>query len=423
MSPRFDGDRPSRFKGFLSNFYRYSWDTRLSRFSVFYYFDYRQFSSTGLTTRKFFLSLADFISMNILLVEPDFQITYPNLALMKISSKHKRKGNNIKYIKGELPLNNDLFSDDYYNPHTIYIATMFTYQSEKTISCINYYKNNFKDSKIIIGGIFSTLMPEYILKKTGITPFVRYSKSLDKIKPDYDLVKEMIKYSPKIERWKNCSFLFSSRGCPRSCKFCSVKRLEPNIEIIENWRDLIDYNKKQVVFFDNNLTAFEEHFDNVINHVIEKNLSTCFNNGFDVRIMTDKQINLLSKVRWQENGLRVAFDNMSEDGHAQRIIKKLLELGVPKYAIMTYVLFNFNDTLEEAMYRATEIKNLGVRPYPQLFKPLDLLHNNVVPSKNWTIELAREFRSYWLWAAHFKKKTFEEYLKEKNKNLKDLLPS
>jgi hypothetical protein len=362
--------------------------------------------------------------MNILLVEPNIPLTYPNLALMKISARHKKKGHQVHYVKGLLPsTSNDMFGDDLYKPDIIYISTLFTYQSARTIECINYYKDNFQDAKILVGGIFATLMPDYIEEKTGIKPFIGFSSNLDKIKPDYSLYEEFIKYSPKIQRWENFSMIFTTRGCPRSCKFCAVKRLEPRTEIIENWKDLIDYDKKHIMVYDNNLTAMpKEHFKEVVNFLAEKRLITCFHNGFDVRLLDDEKIEMLSKIRWQENGLRLAFDNMTEDGYLQDAIKKLRKLGVPKYAFMVFVLFNFQDDFDEAMYRATEVRELGVRPYPQIFKPLNALDNKIFVSEKWTADLAREFRYYWLMAKDFKKKTFSQFLAEKGKRIEDLLP-
>ena len=362
--------------------------------------------------------------MNILLVEPNIPLTYPNLALMKISARHKKKGHNVQYVKGLLPsASNDMFGNDLYKPDIIYISTLFTYQSARTIECINYYKNNFPDAKILVGGIFATLMPDYIEEKTGIKPFIGFSSNLDKIKPDYSLYEEFIKYSPKIQRWENFSMLFTTRGCPRSCKFCAVKRLEPRTEIIKNWKDLIDYDKKHIMVYDNNLTAMpKEHFKEVVDFLAEKRLITCFHNGFDVRLLDDEKIEMLSKIRWQENGLRLAFDNMTEDGYLQDAIKKLRKLGIPKYAFMVFVLFNFKDDFNEAMYRATEVRELGVRPYPQIFKPLDALDNKIFVSEKWTADLAREFRYYWLMAKDFKKKTFSQFLSEKGKRLEELLP-
>jgi len=234
----------------------------------------------------------------------------------------------------------------------------------------------------------------------------------------------MIKYSPYIEKWKDFSILFSTRGCPRFCSFCAVKKLEPIPTIIPNWKDLIDLSKKNVMFQDNNLTAMPiEHFKEVMLFIKEHKLSVCFNNGFDSRILTEEQMDLMSQIKWYPGGLRIAFDNMEEDGHTQRCVKYLLSKGVSKSAFLIFCLFNFTDTFEEAMYRHREMHNLGVRPYPQVFAPLNQLDKDTkYISKTWTLELIREFRQYWLLAGHYKYKSFTQYLTEKGKKLEDLLP-
>jgi len=66
----------------------------------------------------------------VFLVEPDYVIKYPNLALMKFSAKHKKKGDKVYYIKGIKHPN--------VVPDIIYISTMFTYYAKKTIETINY---------------------------------------------------------------------------------------------------------------------------------------------------------------------------------------------------------------------------------------------------------------------------------------------
>ena len=38
--------------------------------------------------------------MRVLLVEPNYPIRYPNLGLMKISTKHKMLGDDVRYVKG-----------------------------------------------------------------------------------------------------------------------------------------------------------------------------------------------------------------------------------------------------------------------------------------------------------------------------------
>jgi hypothetical protein len=357
--------------------------------------------------------------MHIYLVEPDHPINYPNLALMKISTQHKRQGDTVQYIKG-IP-NPDA---EYQQPNIIYISTLFTYYSKKIIDCINYYKNNYPKSKIVVGGIFATLMPEYLEQKTGIKPFVGHSKELDALPPDYSLVPIFTSYSPKIKKWADFSMLFSTRGCPNQCGFCAVNMLEPDYHIIENWREAIDLSKSCVMFQDNNLTSFPfDHFINVMEFVRQHKLKACFNNGFDARKLTDDQIDLMARIKWIRSGLRLAFDNMSQDGYVQRAIEKLIKKGVSRDKFMIFCLYNYTDTFDEAMYRCSEMRKLGVRPFPEVYYPLDKLDKKRYVSPQWTYVQISDFLGYWFMMGNYKKKTWEEFVAEQKKlNRKRRIP-
>jgi hypothetical protein len=336
---------------------------------------------------------------------------------MKISTKHKQQGDTVEYLKG--------FSSESKNkqPDIIYISTMFTYYSKQTIDCINHYSKTFPAAEIQVGGIFATLMPDYIEKKTGIKPFLGYSDELDHYRPDYNLVPTFIEQSPKVKKWKDYSILFSTRGCPRSCGFCAVKTLEPDTHIIENWQNAIDLSKPYVMFQDNNLTAFPfEHFKKVMEFIRKNGLKAHFNNGFDARKLTSEQIELMSQIKWAPAGLRLAFDNMTEDGYVQRAVDILLKKGIAKDKFLIFCMYNFKDTLEEAMYRCNEMKKLGVRPFPQCYYPLDSLEKKAIPSKHWTEELISSFRQYWFLALNYKHKTWEHFLAEETSDEKVLVP-
>lgn len=353
--------------------------------------------------------------MNVLLIEPNYPIKLPNLALLKLSTKHKKLGDNVEYFKG----NGYFFKN---TPDIIYISTMFTYYSKETIDCINFYKNTFKKAELQVGGIFASLMPEYVEEKTGIKPFVGCSNELDKLKPDYDLIQDMIKFSPFLTKFENFSLLFTTRGCPRRCAFCAVKDIEKEDIIIPNWKDFIDTSKKNVAFFDNNLTAYPiEHLKDIINFIKEHDLRPLFFNGFDVRLMNDEHIELLASIKYYPGGLRVAFDNMSANKYFQKNVKKLLDAGVSKSSFLTFTLFNFRDKFDEAMYRFNESKKLGVRPYPQVFSKLDQLTKEIVPSKHWNIKLIRMVREYWVLGGNYKYKTFDEFLAKKKLKISDLM--
>ena len=75
-----------------------------------------------------------------LLVEPNYKTKYPNLALMKISTKLKKQGVEVYYYKGMKPYSFEEVINGGYDE--IYITSLFTYDSEETINTINYYKRN-----------------------------------------------------------------------------------------------------------------------------------------------------------------------------------------------------------------------------------------------------------------------------------------
>ncbi|GAH27965.1 unnamed protein product, partial [marine sediment metagenome] len=57
-------------------------------------------------------------------------------------------------------------------------------------------------------GIFASLMPEHIYKRTKAKIFVGYSKELDKQIPDYSIDWQT---NPP---WDNAMLVFTTRGCP-----------------------------------------------------------------------------------------------------------------------------------------------------------------------------------------------------------------
>ena len=107
---------------------------------------------------------------NVLLVEPAYNNPYPPLGLLKISTWHKRKGDIVQLIK-DTQHNKAIdefqekercyknLKDDY---DDIYITSLFTYQAYYVVDSIRYYKSKFPKSRIKVGGIMATLIPEYI---------------------------------------------------------------------------------------------------------------------------------------------------------------------------------------------------------------------------------------------------------------------
>ena len=119
----------------------------------------------------------------------------------------------------------------------------------------------------------------------------------------------------------------------------------------------------------------------------------------------------LARLKFIRQGMRMAFDRIEEDGIFQDAVKMLQDAGVSPNSMMAYVLFNFNDRPQDAYYRCRECDKLGVRPYPQYYRPLNTLHKkDKFTGKFWSLNLARAFRHYWLMRGIYSKMSFEDYI-------------
>lgn len=325
---------------------------------------------------------------NILLVEPAYNNPYPPLGLLKISTWHKSKGDNVQLIK-DTPHNQtlDLFEQnekcykkllkDHYD--VIYITSLFTYQAHYVTESIRYYKNKFRGACIKVGGIMATLMPEYIKEKTGIKPHVGLLRGAENCPPDYSLYPGL-----------SYSVSFTTRGCPRNCSFCAVKKHEPEFFVKENWPLDIDITKRQIIFWDNNWLA-SPNFEKDINTLLKFRkvgiTQIDFNQGLDCRLIDENNVKLLSQIKIIP--LRLAFDNCSEDGHIQKAIQLAQKCGFKD--IRVYVLYNSddkNDTPEYFYYRIDQMNKLGALAYPMRFRPLNGANGQYI-SPNWDIKLLR----------------------------------
>jgi len=313
--------------------------------------------------------------MKILLIEPAYNSRYAPLGLMKISSYLKRQEHEIEFIKGRKIIN--------YQPDKIYITTLFTFWYKITIETILFYKKHYPNSEILIGGIFASLMGEFILNQTKIKPYFGLMPEVEEVPPDYSLSAS------------NCSICFTSRGCIRKCKFCIVPKVEGGLRNVENWERSIDVKKPFITFWDNNWFAkdFEVLKDdcNKIGELIKQGVKSFdFNQGLDARLFNEDIAELLKGLPIKP--IRFAFDNMSQDGYVQNAIDLSKKYGFIRNQkwdagcgsqCMIYVLYNFMDTPGDFYYRIKEILKHGATSYPMQFHPFTDLNREHI-GKYWT---------------------------------------
>jgi len=258
------------------------------------------------------------------LVDVDSKI--PNLALMKISAWHKKKGDEVSFYQ-------PLFD----SPDKIYGSKVFDYTEDYC-----YY-------------------PDIIVEKGGIGYNMKKLPSdIEGIYPDYDLY--------------NCGYAmgFATRGCVRNCPWCVVPEKEGNIKAVADiynfWR-----GQKEMVLLDNNLTAEPKHFEKILNQIIKERIKIDFNQGLDIRLIDRGKAQLLSKILiWKQ--LRFAWDSMDEEKDVKRGIKILDQAGIKRYRLMFYVLVGYDTSYQEDFYRVETLRQMGIDPFVMVYnKKSDLL--------------------------------------------------
>ena len=197
----------------------------------------------------------------ILLVEPDYKNKYPPIALMKIATYHRNRGDIVEFYKGEAPYTKIIQAD------RIYITSMFTFQFDITVKTIKHYMKYKHADAVYIGGIAVSLLTDKFIADTGATKILTglltdsfvlgYGDhvNIDELPLDYDILDDIQYVYPAGDNY----FIHTTRGCPRGCEFCAVKVLEPHFcttnHVIQQIRQVDErYGpKRNLMIMDNNI--------------------------------------------------------------------------------------------------------------------------------------------------------------------------
>lgn len=255
--------------------------------------------------------------MKIRLLANDSKI--PNYAIMKISTYHKRLGDDVDWYDPIF----DMFDTD-----ILYESKVFTFTPE-----YQYYPVN---AKIVRGGTgfdLKTKLPEEI-------------ESIDEL--DYSL-------------YPNCdySIIFTTRGCIRKCPFCVVPEKEGIIHNIDPVK--LNPNGKWIMLLDNNFFANKTWRENI--KVIKSfNQPIDFNTGIDLRILTEEQCKELSTLKIKQ--IHCAWDNYNDKDKILPKIKMLCKYVKP-YKITCYILVGFEnkEIVDTDLERVMTLKELRVNPF------------------------------------------------------------
>lgn len=109
--------------------------------------------------------------------------------------------------------------------------------------------------------------------------------------------------------------------------------------------------------------ACKDHED-LLRQLIESGAWVDFTQGLDIRLVTERNTELLRRVKVKN--IHFAWDNPKQDlsGHFQRF-KELSGIDYRKLGV--YVLTNFDSTHEEDLHRIYTLRDLGYSPYVMIY--------------------------------------------------------
>lgn len=245
----------------------------------------------------------------------DVDSTIPNLALMKLSAYHKKKGDDVGL--------------DIADPDLVYISCVFSKNKEKALGVSRMFT-----CPVRVGGY-------------GVNDN-RLSDEVEHVMPDYSLY--------------GCGYSmgFTSRGCIRRCPFCVVPEKEGGVRVTAVLSEFLDPCHDHVMLLDNNILALPDHFRGVAGQLIDRGVSVDFNQGLDIRLVDDGNAGLISQLRIRPS-IRFAWDDRKDERLVREGISVLRDHGVGQ--CLFYVLVGFNSSREDDLYRLNVLRDLGQRAY------------------------------------------------------------
>jgi hypothetical protein len=163
--------------------------------------------------------------------------------------------------------------------------------------------------------------------------------------------------------------VMTSRGCNNNCWFCKVHEREG---CIRELRINDGYN----VLDSNLLQCSRGHIEAVFDMLFYQSKPIEFTGGLEAANLQDWHCKLLSEIRLKS--MFFAYDTPSDWKPLKRA-KRLLEkhMTIDRHKIFVYVLIGYpedekrnrpEDTLKDALFRLTRVKDLGFCPFAMLYK-------------------------------------------------------
>ena len=263
--------------------------------------------------------------MDVCLIDVDSKI--PNLALMRASTYHKRRGDAVKL--GYEPLLD--------HPDLCYASKIFDFTPEPEY---------MPECETLKGG------PGYDLNAR--MPLEDY----DRIMPDYSLYPG---FGYAIGRF--------TRGCPNRCPWCVVPKMDASE--IRHVADLEDFwdGQETVRVLDDNIMADGDEFCRDCSQLSRAGVKVIWE-ALDARLVNDQTAEALASVKHFKR-IHFAWDGHSQDDAAPKSIEILRNHGLKPWRLMFYVLVGFNTDRDYDLHRIYTLRDMGANPFVMPFDKTD----------------------------------------------------
>lgn len=276
--------------------------------------------------------------MRIGLIDVDGH-NFPNLALMKLSAWHKWGGDHVEWY---MP-----FGERY---DLVYMSKVFSFTPD--------YDDAINADRVIRGGTGYCIetvggRETFYAERDHALP-----REIEHIYPDYSIY-------PRLT--KETAYGFLTRGCPRGCAFCIVGNKEGRCstkvaDLSEFWRD-----QKNIVLCDPNILACR-HADDLLEELADTGSWIDFNQGLDIRLMTEKRAEIISRIKVKE--IHFAWDRYEDRDIVLprlRMFAEISKLSPHAHKGIVYTIVNFNTTLDQDLDRIYTLRDMGYWPYVMIY--------------------------------------------------------
>lgn len=274
------------------------------------------------------------------LVDVDGGKNFPNIALMKISSWHKSIGDTVEWY-------DPMFSGHF---DKVYLSKVFSFTPD-----FDYPIDADEVERGGSGYCISLVDGREVFDKSKDREL---PYEVEHIYPDYSIYPELT---------RDTAYGFLTRGCPRGCDFCIVEKKEGRCSV--KVADLSEFwnGQKKIVLCDPNILACRE-WKGLLQQLIHSGAEVDFNQGLDIRLMTEEKAEMLTRVKTKE--IHFAWDRYEDKDKVLprlEMFARVTDLKPSAHKAIVYTLVNFSTTMEQDLERIYTLRDMGYWPYVMVY--------------------------------------------------------